>query len=165
MPGVKEEPKPRPRLTWTQVLFGKGAEYASWNLVFFGSSAPNTFAAATYSDTKYLEFAEQFGMVGLSVLLLMGISAIVRGLSLTRATVDRSERADGAAITVMMVLTFVAMVHLPSLFLVGFGTSAFVAMAFVAGGHLRRQASMHRRPSSADTVTSGALAPDRQVTG
>lgn len=121
---------------WYLVLFGRGAQFGDWNLVFFGKARSDSFATATYSDTKYLEFAEQFGLVGLAILVMLAGMATWRGVQLTWRENDTRGRADAAAVTVMMVVTFVSLIHLPSLFLIGYSTSAYVALAVLAAGHL-----------------------------
>lgn len=114
-----------------RVLFGHGAEFGMWNQVFFASQ-PVEFAAATYSDTKYIEFAQQFGLIGLAVLLAMGALAFWQSGTLALRSRTRDMRAHLLGLALIVLITYASLLHLPSLFRVGFGTVFFIAIAIVS---------------------------------
>jgi hypothetical protein len=125
------------------VLFGRGAQYSDWNSVLVGAPTDATFLVASYSDTKYLEFAEQFGLVGLLLLVVLAGMGIWHGARATLAETDPHGRAELAALALMVAITFISLMHLPSLFRVGYNTAVFVALAILAGS---------RRPARARTA-------------
>jgi hypothetical protein len=114
-----------------RLLFGRGAEFAAWNQVFFGSTS-GFFSTATYSDTKYLEFAQQFGFVGMLLLVLLAAVSIGGSWRLARSLPDGHARTLVVGLTGVVLIGFAALLHLLSLFRVGFGTAVFMAMALLA---------------------------------
>lgn len=123
------------------MLFGQGAEFGMWNQVFFAEQTPGQFAGASYSDMKYLEFAQQFGFIGLAVLLWLAALAVWRPYRLATTAATAGERVLLTGVLLVMLTAFISLAHLPSLFRLGFSTVTFIALAIAA----RRAA--HARPA------------------
>ena len=124
-------PAARANTTIKALLLGHGAEFGTWNQVFFASKSSGEFAAATYSDTKYLEFFQQFGALGLAALLFVGLAPLWPAWRLWRTNAAPYDRAQIVGIVIMIGIGFVSLLHLPSMFKIGFGTAVFIAMAII----------------------------------
>ena len=86
---------------------------------------------ASYSDLKYLEFFELFGILGLLLLVLMGGISISTGFLLCRKESDIQSKVLVAGMTLVIVVAFLSLMHLPSLFRVGFSTTVYMMMAML----------------------------------
>ena len=124
-----EAPNGQSRLTWTHILLGRGAQFAEWNYVLYGKTEGEDFGVATYSDTKYLEFWQQFGLIGLVLLVWMGAAGILTGVIGAFRARDPLVRAEYAGLTLILLITFASLLHLPSLFKIGYNTAVYVALA------------------------------------
>ena len=116
------------------IIVGQGATYGGWSRVFFGSAeadAGEVFRAASYSDTKLLEFADQFGLIGLGLLLLSGGLGLRGALRATRGAAAEN-RANYIGVSLIVIVGYFALLHLPVLFRVGYGTVVFVLLGLVA---------------------------------
>jgi hypothetical protein len=115
------------------LLLGRGASLWGWSVLFFPEEREkeNAFVARSYSDFKYLEFIEQFGGVGLLLLLTMGVFSIARGIHLSWKERDRQLRATFVGLTLIVIIGFAAMFHLPSLFKVGINSIVYMVIAML----------------------------------
>jgi hypothetical protein len=129
-PAVSTDRTPLGRI-WV-MLVGRGAEFGMWNQVFFRTTEPEDYAVATYSDTKYLEFAQQFGLIGLIALVAVGALALWQCGRLSYKARSLDVRAHVVGLGLIVLITYISLVHLPSLFRVGFGTVFFIAIAAVS---------------------------------
>lgn len=114
-----------------EFLFGHGAEFGTWNQVFFAERTSGEFAASSYSDTKYLEFFQQFGLLGLAALLFTGLAPLVPAFRLWYHAPSPLARAHITGIVLVLFVGYVSLLHLPTMFKVGFGTVVFIAMAAI----------------------------------
>jgi len=114
-------------------LFGRGAPFGSWGTLFFPErrAALKRKEVASYSDLKYLEFFELFGILGLLLLVLMGGISISTGFLLCRKESDIQSKVLVAGMTLVIVVAFLSLMHLPSLFRVGFSTTVYMMMAML----------------------------------
>ena len=130
-----ESAQGRPRRPMVvSLLFGQGATYGGWSRVFFGnpgSDGGDVFRAASYSDTKLLEFAEQFGLIGLGLLLLTGGLGLRAAWRATRGVAAVS-RVNYIGVSLMVLVGYSALLHLPVLFRVGYGTVVFALLGILA---------------------------------
>jgi hypothetical protein len=118
---------------WHHVILGRGASFWGWSALFFPKEreSQNAFAAASHSDFKYLEFFEQFGLVGLILIILMGVSHMAYGLRKSLIEKHQASRATLVSLTLIVWVGFVGMIHYPMVFKVGLNSSIFLAMAIV----------------------------------
>ncbi len=114
------------------LMLGRGGEFGMWNQVFFADQMPGQFAGASYSDMKYLEFAQQFGVIGLALLLWLAGLAIWQPFRLARRATSSDERVLLVGVLLVMIAGFVSLAHLPSLFRLGYSTVTFIALAIPA---------------------------------
>jgi hypothetical protein len=132
-----------PKPTWRQRLLGRGAEFAMWNQVFFATPAQPQFAAVSQSDMKYIEFGQQFGVIGLAILVALCFWPIARAVRLAWCSDTPSAVAESAGLALILLVSAVSTAHMPSLFRIGFNTIVFAAMAIVC----RREPVPGRRPA------------------
>ena len=113
-------------------IFGRGGSFSGWATVFYPKirASMSVFQHSTYSDMKYLEFMEQFGIIGLILLLLVGFIGILNGGRLYWKT-NKNNRQLILGCTVVLLVAFVSMGHLPSLFRVGFNSTVYMVMAIL----------------------------------
>jgi hypothetical protein len=114
------------------LMLGRGAEFGTWNQVFYADKTQGEFAVSTYSDTKYLEFFQQFGAIGLASLLFLAIAPLWPAVRVWTSARGSLDRAHIVGLTLIMFVAFASLLHLPSIFKVGFGTVVFMAMAIIA---------------------------------
>ena len=124
-------PTSRPSDGAREFLFGHGAEFGTWNQVFFAGKTGGEFAASSYSDTKYLEFFQQFGLLGFAALLFTGLAPLAPAFRLWRDAASPLARAHIVGIVLMIFVGYASLLHLPTMFKVGFGTVVFIAMAVI----------------------------------
>ncbi len=120
-------------------LFGSGFSTSGWTKLFFEAELQEkTFIHSSYSDTKYLEFFEQVGIVGLFLLLMMGIVPMTVALVRLRRDKRPGAREELAGIILVLIVVFISLFHLPSMFRVGFNTVVYILMAVLAFDGLPR---------------------------
>ena len=115
------------------VIFGRGASFWGWSALFFPKEreSQNAFTAASHSDFKYLEFFEQFGLVGLFLVVLMGVLHMTYGLRRSLLQQNQTTKATLISLALIVWIGFVGMIHYPMLFKVGLNSSIYLAMAIL----------------------------------
>ncbi len=127
------------RPVWLAALLGRGASFGDWNVVFFGDAdAERRFRAASYSDMKVLEFGEQFGVVGVLLLLTTGVLGLWLAGRTSWAAADPTTRARYVGAFLVVFIGYVALMHLPSLFRLGISTAVFAMLGLVASAAAER---------------------------
>ena len=122
------------RIAWQHFLWGKGVSFTGWSRLLYAGKMDGRrlYAHASYSDLNYLEFFQQFGLIGLILLLLLPVGMLQEGIRTWRYSKrDNSHRCLVMGFMLMGFVGFGSLIHLPSMFRAGFNSQVFLAMALL----------------------------------
>ncbi len=112
------------------ILFGHGYKISTWsNKLKNNIDINNEFNLSTESDTPYLNFVFEFGLIGLILLVLFQSTAIIYAFLAYRLLDDVYLKAFSIGILSVILLSAVGMGHLGILFKTGLNTIIFLMIA------------------------------------
>jgi len=113
-----------------KIIFGSGYAETDWFKLF--KTSMGSYRLSTESDTPYLNFFVQFGIVGLFSLIGIGIIGIFQGFASFFRESNHIRKALLAGNMMVIIVSFASMMHLQSLFKTGLNSIIFVMLAIAA---------------------------------
>lgn len=112
-------------------FFGHGYGTSDWTHSLIKEQSKKSYDVVSHSDNPYLKFFEQFGIIGLILLLMIGVISILMGYIAFLNAHEVKTKAATLGLTVVVAISYLAMMHLQVFFKTGINTVFFTSMALV----------------------------------
>lgn len=124
--GIPPEPMNLGHLWW-----GKGYGRTDWAMRFNKTELDSSYDVVSRSDTVYLKFFHQFGIIGMALLLGMAFVSLKNTFIIWFLGQEKSTISIAAGYFIAVLVSFIALIHLPNLFKIGVGHFIYILLALI----------------------------------
>ena len=122
------------KITIWQKIFGSGYSLSGWAETL-QTKEINIYKEVSYSDTPYLKFFQQFGVVGIMIFVIMSAFISFLGIKLWWSKYKFDPAVMG--LVIITPLAIIATAHLQIFFKTGLNSVVFIVMALVVSLYIK----------------------------